>query len=111
MTVDMKDYVDARIDAVRSDLSAKVTGFEAKLDTFPARMQWTVVTGAAATVVATVGLIIAVIAFGGDRFDGGIGLGGQYNEAIQQNQDAIEDLKTDVKLILDAVRPPPPEEK
>lgn len=105
MTVDMKDYVDARTDAVRSDVSADLSRFEAKLDAFPARMVWTVGGG----VLATVGLFLALVAYGGDRFESGIGLGSSNAVAVHENQSAIEELRGDIKLILEALTDEPVE--
>ncbi len=61
MEPSMKDYVDARDDAIESRLSAK-------LDTLATKAT---IWGAMGTAVA---LILAAIAFGGDRFDSGMGM-------------------------------------
>ncbi|MDG2003881.1 MAG: hypothetical protein P8J20_11170 [Novosphingobium sp.] len=84
-SVNMKDYVDARDDAIESRLSTK-------LDKLPTR---STVWGAVAT---GVGLILAALAFGGDRFDGGVGAGGLLQD--QAGKQAATDEAQDAKLEL-----------
>ena len=90
--VPVKDYIDARDDAIESRLLQR-------LDKFPTKAT---VWGAVAT---GVGLVLAIAAFGGDRFDGGMSAvalvrGQQEAQAeIDQNQNAKLELM-DQKLDL-----------
>lgn len=82
----LKDYVDARDDAVESRLSAKLD----KLPTESALRNniW----GAAAAVL---GVMLAVLAFGSDRFNGGLSISPAL-VAVQTEQnktDATQDAK------------------
>ena len=77
-----KDYIDAKADAVRAQNDARFAEVMSHLDAAAARVDAatahipttaTMIGTAAATGIAVVGLIIGILAFGGDRFDGGIG--------------------------------------
>ena len=66
MEPSMKDYVDARDDAVESRLAAK-------LDKLPSATQlWSMVGVLVATALTVVGLVFGSLAFGSDRFNGGL---------------------------------------
>jgi len=84
-SVNIKEYVDARDDAVESRLSAK-------LDRVPTKGT---VWGAMATAV---GILVAIAAFGADRFDGGIGASSLVREqqAIQKKADDAQDAKIEL---------------
>ena len=62
-SVSIKDYVDARDEAIETRLFAK-------LDTIPTK---STIWGAVGVIIGT---MLAVLAFAGDRFDGGISAGG-----------------------------------
>lgn len=83
--VPVKDYIDARDDAIESRLNQKLD----KLATVGT------VWGAAGTVL---GLLLAALAFGGDRFDGGVGAAGLLKE--QSQKQAKTDEAQDAKLEL-----------
>jgi hypothetical protein len=79
----IKDYVDAKNEAVETRLLAKLD----KLPTLGALL------GVAATVV---GVILAAMAFGGDRFDSGMGAGAIV-ENVRKEQRVI-DQRQNAKL-------------
>jgi hypothetical protein len=83
--VPVKDYIDARDDAIESRLSSQ-------LEKLPSKGT---VWGAVAT---GVGLMLAFLAFGGDRFDGGMSASPMLNE--QAAQQAKVDESQDAKLEL-----------
>jgi hypothetical protein len=84
-SVSLKDYVDARDEAVESRMSAK-------LETLPTK---NTVWGAVAT---GIGLLAALIAFGGDRFDGGVSVSPTI--AKLQVEQAKRDADQDAQLKL-----------
>jgi len=81
--VPVKDYIDARDDAIESRLVQK-------LDTLPTKGT---IWGAAGTIVA---LLLAVAAFAGDRFDGGMSASSLLAE--QAEQQAATDQAQDAQL-------------
>lgn len=85
----LKDYIDARDDAVESRLSAKLD----KLPTASALRGniW----GAAAAIL---GVILAVLAFGSDRFNGGMGISPALIavQSEQRKTDAMQDAKLEM---------------
>lgn len=86
-TVPIKDYVDARDDAVESRLMAK-------LDAIPTTTAMrSTIWGAVATAL---GIVFAVLAFGGDRFDGGASVSPIVSQI--QGQQAKRDDAQDAKL-------------
>ncbi|WP_147274875.1 hypothetical protein [Ferruginivarius sediminum] len=106
MSVDMRDYVDAKTDSVRSELEADVTRLESKIDNLPSKTLWMIAGG----VVATVTLVVAVFAYGGDRFEGGFESGSTFATQVEQNRSALENmrenisgLRGDVKKVLQAI--------
>ena len=84
-SVTIKDYIDSRDDAVESRLSAK-------LDKIPTKGT---VWGAMATAV---GILVAIAAFGADRFDGGVGASSLVREqqAVQKKADEAQDAKIEL---------------
>ena len=81
----LKDYADARDDAVESRLSAN-------LEKLPTK---STIWAAAGTIV---GLLLAVAAFAGDRFDGGMTVSPQLEAArkAQADIDAKQDAQAAV---------------
>lgn len=82
-SVSIKDYVDARTDAVESRINLKLSGLATKGSVW----------GAAGTVL---GIILAVLAFGSDRFNGGLSVSLVVAEA--QKAQAETDKKQDAQL-------------
>jgi len=68
-----RDELDAKLSATESRIEASLARMEANTSHLPSTGQlWL---SAASAVVATVGLLLGIVAFGGDRFDGGVTLG------------------------------------
>ena len=84
-SVPIKDYIDARDDAVESRLSTS-------LDKLPTKAT---IWGAAGTLF---GLLLAVAAFAGDRFDGGMGASSLMAEQAQAQRqtDETQDAKLEL---------------
>lgn len=85
----LKEYVDARDDAVESRLSTK-------LDKLPS--QGTLILNVWGGVVAIIATVLAVLAFGADRFDGGLGASALVQDS--QEAQAKTDKEQDTKLQL-----------
>jgi hypothetical protein len=86
----IKDYVDARDDAVESRLSAK-------LDRLPGRGTiWGAVAAIVGSIFTALAITIGLIAFGGDRFDAGMSVSPAI-QAAQQNQSEV-DRRQDAQL-------------
>lgn len=86
-TVNMKDYVDAR----DAELEAKLLS---KLGTLATSNEvrnniW----GAVVTIIV---MVLAILAFGGDRFDGGIAADSMMDAAKEEQQ--VVDRRQDQKL-------------
>lgn len=81
-TVNLKDYVDARDEAVEARVNLKVGNLSTK----------GTVWGAVAT---GFGLLLAILAFGGDRFDGGASISPTVSklQIEQEKRDADQDAQ------------------
>lgn len=110
MGVDMRDYVDARTAEVRAENTLAIGKVESRVDILTTHLdsqfnalsarittKWTT-WGAALTVL---GVILAALAFGGDRFDGGVQLATGSLEQLttvktiaQENAEQIRVLST-----------------
>ena len=97
--VSLKEYVDKADEAVETRLNAKLDKLSTKEST--SRTVW----GAAATVL---GILLAVAAFAGDRFDSGFGVRSAFDSVLadQRKRDETQDRKLDEIL----KRLPPPEQ-
>lgn len=85
VTVDIKEYVDARTDAVRAENNARFSQVISRLDNLPTK--WTTI-GVGASVLLGV---IAVLAFAGDRFDGGIAASSiSVQQAVEAQRISVE---------------------
>ena len=84
--IPIKDYIDARDDAVESRLSAMI-------DKLP--NQTTLIVNVWGGVAAILATVLAVLAFGADRFDGGVGASAlvRDSQAIQATTDIEQDIK------------------
>lgn len=107
--IPLKDYVDARTDAVRAqndarfaEVLAEMKGVSAKLDHIERNaISWKGVWGAAAaTTVAVASIVLAVLSISGDRFDGGMSAQGIVSNVMsrQDARDAEQDKKLDAIL-------------
>ena len=95
-----KDYIDRSMDTVRAQNDARFAEVLGEIKDIGQRLQhieniqltarqlWGAVLTGAATVL---GVMLAALAFGSDRFDGGVGLADQRLEQMQRDadQDAI----------------------
>jgi len=86
--VSLKDYVDKADEAVETRLNAKLDKLSTKEST--SRTVW----GASATVL---GILLAVAAFAGDRFDSGFGVRSAFDSVLadQRKRDETQDRKLD----------------
>lgn len=92
-SVPLKDYVDKGDEATLARAEKAVSELSAKIDALPGRILWI----AAGTVVATVGLIVAILAFGSDRFDGGAAAVGSMADQVvtSREQDRAQSAAID----------------
>lgn len=79
------DATEARIGESLARMEASIGGIKSELDKKP-DLQSLIIT-VATGVVSVIGILIGVLAFGGDRFDGGVQLS---SVSVQQAQDARE---------------------
>lgn len=77
------DMMDAKISAAEARVDTKFEQLRGDLKDFATK---STVWGAAATIIA---VVLAAIAFGGDRFDAGMGLADK--QAVQMQRDAKQD--------------------
>jgi hypothetical protein len=88
----------------QSQVSGKLSKLD-RLDHYPTT--WTIVYVVVGAVVAIIGLMLTILAFAGDRFDGGLGAGAAIGDKFAQNTIAIEknserdaDLRYSVELLV-----------
>ena len=102
-TTNWKDYVDAKDEACEARLSSQMDKLSTK----------GTIWGATGVIIGT---ILGVLAFGGDRFDGGVGAGGLVSQmkveqrATDKAQDAkleLMDQKLDILIKQTASEPKP----
>lgn len=86
-SVPIKDYIDARDEAIESRLSERLGGLATASGV--RNNIW----GAAAAII---GIILATLAFAGDRFDGGINASGIVSQ--MKDEQAMKDKAQDAKL-------------
>jgi hypothetical protein len=117
--VETKDYIDAKVDAVRAqndarfaEVLANVSVLSSKIDALPSPVSIWQIWGVA---LSTLGLAIAIAAFASDRFDGGISASAVVDQATSQitanqaKRDAAQDAKLDLILEkLDGMKPKAP---
>ncbi len=94
MDTETKRYVDANMRAVKAENSASFAQLGAKIDAIPISPNiWQILAAPAATAVG----IFSILAFAGDRFDGGISAYGLLDEyrAEQIERDRTQDARLD----------------
>ncbi|MBW6531903.1 hypothetical protein KZ820_14270 [Sphingomonas sp. RRHST34] len=92
------DAVDAKVAAAEARTDTKFAELRRDMDSFATRSTvWKGVASTIAAIVTAVGVILAVIAFGGDRFDAGMSAGGSIAPIVEQQKarDAAQDEKLD----------------
>lgn len=107
---------EARIEATEHRIDAALTRMEARISHLPST--WAMIGTTFTASVAIVGLILGVLAFGGDRFDGGVQLASTSAETAaravltsEQNARQIESLTQRVDQLLNALQRPGPAPK
>lgn len=101
-----KEYVDLKLEVALARIEAKLTHMPTT-----GAMIATAFTAA----VGVIGIILAAMSYGGDRFDGGVGLADQRYEELQRNnerdaRDAEQDAiirRLDALLTQEAATPAP----
>lgn len=100
-----KDYIDARVAEVRSDSRANLAEIKSLIDVKLSRLDklptlWQVVSAVVAAAVATVGLLLAILAYTGDRVDGTVQTASTLGALVERmdasartNAKAIDDLR------------------
>lgn len=96
----MKDYVDARDAAVVSDMKAEFAGLRAEFSELRAQIARLPTTGTLiATALVAIGIVIAVMAYGGSTFSTGISLADQRQQQLKRDAEQDAALRrTDAKL-------------
>lgn len=90
--VSIKDYVDARDDAMESRLAAK-------LDGLPSRTTiWGAVSVIVGGIFTALAVVLSTMAFGSDRFNGGLSVSPILSQAqeAQRKTDEAQDAKLDL---------------
>lgn len=91
-SVGMKDYIDARDDAIESRLAAK-------LDSLPSKHTiWGAVAVIVGGIFTALSIFMGMMAFGSDRFNGGLSVSPAiaHVQAEQQKTDKAQDAKLEV---------------
>lgn len=91
-TLGMKDYVDARDDAIESRLTASLANLSTK------QTVWSATGVIVATLLTIAGLILAALAIGSDRFNGGLSVSPiiAQVQSEQKKTDEAQDAKLEV---------------
>jgi hypothetical protein len=109
MDADQERYINAKVDAVRAQNDARFAEVLTRLEHLPstASLAWII----AGAVVTTVGLILGILAFGGDRFDGGVQVSSasvqqaiDAREIAEQNAEQVEALNGKLDTLLELMR-------
>lgn len=102
MTPETQRYIDVKTEATRAQNDAKFTEVISKIDNFPKPLTWQ---QAAAVMITGIGVMLAILAFAGDRFDGGMAVStdaATTKEIVSQNSKNIEALTISVDKMIDA---------
>lgn len=97
MEITSKEYIDAKADAVRAQNDARFAEVMSEIRALPTlrdnqSMKWNI-WGAA---IAAAGLIVGILAFAGDRFNGGVQVA---SVSVQQAQEAKEISRKNAEAI------------
>ena len=112
-----KDYIDAKLETARAERREDMARIEGQLGVLMAEVTSRPTTGTVlfatfTSAITIIGIVVAVLAYGGDRFDGGVQMTGavvedvvENREAVQSNAEAIEAVDDKLDLLLDVLRP------
>lgn len=110
--VTAKDYIDARSDAVRaqndarfSEVLTEIRSLSVKIDHVPTTRSMIVTT--LSGIAGATALFLGILAFAGDRFDGGVSLAEQQQQQIERDKAQDERLNSILDR-LEALTAPPP---
>lgn len=92
-----KNYLDAKVDAVRAQNDARFAQVLARLDAMNPATWWQNAVVAATAVVALIGILLTVLSFASDRFDSGVSAMGAIEEQLdaQRETNAAQDERLD----------------
>lgn len=115
-----KDYVDAKAEATRAQNDARFSQVMSRLETLSMKLETATLHmpttssmfgTAAASVIAIIGLGVAILAFGGDRFDGGMGAASitmdqaiSARETANRNAERLDDVDKKLDVLIDLMR-------
>lgn len=99
-----REEVDAKLAAVEARLDSKLSRIEAKLDVMNVPTIGQIIATVASGTAAVLAIGIAIIAFGGDRFDGGVGIGNTLEEIRQDQRKVDEGQDKDRREIFQMLR-------
>jgi len=97
---DTKNYLYAKVDAVKAQNDARFSEVLAELRNMTPGPTWQ---QQALLLVGAIGVVFAILAYASDRFDGGLAASSITEQiaADQRSRDAAQDVKLDV--IIDAI--------
>ena len=102
VTPETKRYVDAKTEGTRAQNDARFAEVLTKIDTLPKPMTWQ---QCAAVIASALGIMLAILAFAGDRFDGGMSVStdaATTKEIAAQNSKSIDALAMSVDKMINA---------
>ena len=99
--ITLREYIDAQDEKTRAQNDARFAEVIARLEQMP--RFWPLVVAGIAGLAGSIGLVFAVLAYAGDRFDGGISVSGVVNQLqeIQSQRDNEQDMR--IGRILEAL--------
>jgi hypothetical protein len=81
---------EAKLNSIENSINTKLSGMATK---------WTIWGAVGSSVVAIIGIGLAILSLVGDRFDGGISFGRSVGDDILKNRIAIEDSQKNDKAL------------
>lgn len=91
------EAVESRIDAALERVVSQVAAMRVEIEHLPTT--WTLVTSIATVVTAATGLIVGVLAFGGDRFDAGVQVSTGFAESTIETQQLAKQNAEQIKAL------------
>jgi hypothetical protein len=125
MEPSMKDYVDARIGETQAILLAEIRGIDAKVQSLhtvveersksiEARMLtwWGSLAQIVGVALASVGIVVGILAYGGDRFESGLGASDLVEAAEERSagrfDERVSRIEQQLGTIIDRLPAPQP---